>query len=153
MARARHVSTPKTIAAKEKAALALSARKEGKTYEEIAKEVGYSSRQNAYKAIKTALLEVIREPAEEVIRLELERMDAMWGITYLNAQTGDPQAIASCLKIMDRRAALLGLDAPKQTKIEANVTSVMPTRTKPLEEMSLEEIQQTRKQQTDFVGD
>lgn len=112
---------PQTIKAKEKAALALNLRKEGKSFDEIAKEAKYNSKQAAYDAVKRALIEIIREPAEEVLKLDLERLDAIWGVSYLNAQAGDPQAISSCMKIMDRRAALLGLDAPKVSHISTTV--------------------------------
>ncbi len=117
----RTKTKPQTIKAKEKAALALNLRKEGKSFEVIAKEAKYNSKQAAYDAVKRALLEIIREPAEEVLKLDLERLDTMWEVSYLNAQTGDPQAISSCMKIMDRRAALLGLDAPKVSHVSTTV--------------------------------
>lgn len=101
-----------SIASKEKMAAALTLRKEGKTFTEIAKELGYKSKQTAHEAVKRAIREIIREPAEDVIRLDLERLDAMWQVNYLNAQAGDPVALASCMRIMERRAKLLGLDAP-----------------------------------------
>jgi homoserine acetyltransferase len=48
---------------------ALELRKAGLTYTEIASTVGYHGHTAAYKAVKAALLETIREPAEEVRRL------------------------------------------------------------------------------------
>lgn len=115
-------TTPQRIAAKVKAAKALELRKEGQTFQAIAETAGYNSPQAAHEAVKRAIKEIIREPAEDVIRLELERIDALWGIQYLNAQTGDVQAMAACMRLMERRAKLLGLDAPE--KVDAKI--VMP---------------------------
>lgn len=112
---------PETIEAKEKAVRALEARKEGKTFAQIADEVGYNSPQAAHDAVKRALDAMIREPAEDVRRLELERLDAMWGLHYLNAQAGDVQALAACMRIMERRAKLLGIDAPVRTDNKTEV--------------------------------
>lgn len=123
-------TSPETAAARVKAAKALELRMEGKTFEAIAEEVGYAGKQGAYDAVRRSLREIVREPAEELIRLDLERLDAMWGIHYLNAQAGDPQALASCMRIMERRAKLLGLDAPTkvaETDPDGNEKVAQPT--------------------------
>jgi hypothetical protein len=113
---------PETIEAKTKAALALEARKEGKTFAVIAEEVGYNSVQAAHDAVKRALDAIIREPATQLRTLELERLDTLWQIQYLNAQAGDVQAMAACMRIMERRARLLGLDAPVKTENKTEVS-------------------------------
>lgn len=120
---AANKSHPITIAAKVKAAKAVELRMEGKGFPEIAKELGYNSRQAAHDAVMRALRETLREPCEELIRLDLERLDALWQIQYLTAQGGDPQAMAACMKIMERRAKLLGLDAPAKQEVQATVTT------------------------------
>lgn len=127
---------PETVEAKEKAAQALELRKEGYGFQEIADKLGYNSVQAAHAAVKRSIMAIIREPAEELIKVELERIDKMWRIHYVNAYNGDPDALKSCLKLMERRAKLLGLDAAQ--KIE-DVTGL--TRTKPIEECSTEEAQ------------
>jgi hypothetical protein len=116
-------TSPLTVAAKAKAAKALELRMEGKTFDAIAEELGYAGKQGAYDAVKRSLDAITREPAESLLRLDLERLDAMWGIHYLNAQAGDVQALAACMKIMERRAKMLGLDAPEKREIEATVQS------------------------------
>ena len=118
------VTSPETAAAKQKAAKAVELRMEGKTFDEIAQEAGYKSRQAAHDAVKRALELIVREPATELIKLDLERLDKMWGIHYLNAQAGDSQALASCMKIMERRAKLLGLDAKQELEVNATVKSL-----------------------------
>lgn len=112
-----------TIEARERGARALELRKEGRTFAEIATEAGYNSPQAAFDAVKRALARIDREPAEELIRLEAERLDALFGIQYLNAQAGDVAALDACMKIMTRRAKLLGLDAPVRTDNKTEVTT------------------------------
>lgn len=103
-----------TVAEKQRQALEL--RRSGYTYEMIARALGYSDRSLAARAVKSALKEIIREPAEEVLQLELGRLDGMLRGILDAAETGDVQAIDRALKIMDRRAKYLGLDAP--TKVQ-----------------------------------
>ena len=105
-------TSPETGKCRVRAAKALELRMEGLTFEVIAKTVGYNSKQAAHDAVKRALDAITREPAQDLIKLDLERLDVLWQIQYLNAQGGDVQAMAACMKIMERRAKLLGLDAP-----------------------------------------
>lgn len=116
-------TSPETAAAKVKAAKALELRMKGKTFDAIAEEAGYNSKQAAFDAVKRSLEAITREPAQELLKLDLERLDVMWGIHYLNAQAGDVQALAACMKIMERRAKLLGLDAPVKVDNKTEVTS------------------------------
>lgn len=99
------------------AAKALELRLEGKSFPDIATELGYSSRQTAHAAVTKALRDITREPAEELIVIELERLDRIWELHYLNACAGDVAALGGCMRIMDRRAKLLGLDAPERKEV------------------------------------
>ena len=58
--------------------------------------------------------EIVREPAEEVLALELARLDEMLIKALESARNGDPQAIDAVLKIMNRRAKYLGMDSPEK---------------------------------------
>tara|TARA_R110000851_G_scaffold235523_4_gene388086 strand:+ start:314 stop:817 length:504 start_codon:yes stop_codon:yes gene_type:complete len=60
--------------------------------------------------------------AIEARDLELTRLDEMQSSFYETACEGDPKAADVVFKAMDRRAKLLGLDAPEQKKIETNFT-------------------------------
>jgi len=110
----------------------------GKTYEQIATELRYPNRGVAYRAVQRIIAADVRETADELRALELERLDRLYqaGMQVLEAKhytvqkdgviwhDGKPleddapilAAIDRLLKIQDRRAKLLGLDAP--TKVE-----------------------------------
>lgn len=101
--------------ANERTRKALELRKAGATYDQIAAQLGYGNRSNAYRAVKEAIHEIIREPAEEVLQLELARLDALLLGCWQKAKTGDSRAIDRAIRVMERRSAYLGLDAPKKT--------------------------------------
>jgi hypothetical protein len=58
----------------------------------------------------------LRGPADDLRALDLERLDRLWRPNYLRALSGNYQATLACLRIMERRARLLGLDAPVRTE-------------------------------------
>jgi DNA-binding CsgD family transcriptional regulator len=45
--------------------------------------------------------------------LELERLDQLQKAFFTDAQKGDPAAAAITLKILERRACMMGIDAPR----------------------------------------
>ena len=110
-------TSPRRLAAAERHQKALNMRRDGHTYEEIKTKLGYASPSGAEKAVKAALQSVIREPAEEVRAMELARLDRMLLKLRARINKGDHLAINSALKIQDRRARLLGLDAPVRQEI------------------------------------
>ena len=120
--RGESLTSPRRIHAVEvKQAEALEYRKQGYTYEQIAEALGYKTAQGAYAAIQSALTRIIREPAQEVLQIELERLDAMFMRPFAAATSGDLMAIGACLNIMARKAKLLGLDAP--TKVDNTIAN------------------------------
>lgn len=89
-------------------------RLKGLPYTEIASALGVSQAW-AYRLVAKELArqkELTSEKAMELIRLESLRLDELWKAVLPRCQTGEPRAIAAALAIMDRRARLLGLDAP-----------------------------------------
>lgn len=101
------------VTAAEKQAEALRLRKAGLTYEEIADRLGYANKSGAYKTVMSALRKIVQEPADELRKLEIERLDVMLASLWPFILKGSPRHVEIGLKVMDRRAALLGLDAPK----------------------------------------
>jgi hypothetical protein len=117
---------PKTSARKltaaERRIQALELRKAGVTYEQIGAALGIT-RQGAYKIVSNALdkmNETVTEQTDEIRTIEIERLDALWKVMYQQARNGNQGAVDRCLKIMERRSKLMGLDAP--TKVEQENT-------------------------------
>lgn len=90
-------------------------RRSGATYEQIGRALG-KDKNNVRKDVLNAIAAIPREAAEEVLQLELLRLDGLWLGVWPKAKTGDVQAIRAAVAIMDRRAAYLGLDAPRRSE-------------------------------------
>ena len=114
-------TSKRRLAARDRWLAALELRKAGHTFERIAKELNYSDAASAYNAVMSALKEAFREPVEEMRKLEATRLDKMQEAISYNIgpdkEDGLP-VIDRILRIMDRRAKLLGLDMPSEQKIE-----------------------------------
>ena len=122
MARKTGVSRKASVAVREKGRQAISLRMAGATMSEIASQLGYANESGAYKAVMRELEQTTQdmgESTEAVRQIELKRLDQMLSPIWNAVTTGDQTAINTALRIQERRAALLGLDAPKQ--IEARV--------------------------------
>jgi hypothetical protein len=91
---------------------------QGNTFEQIASEVGYSGPSGAWQAHQRIKSEWIFESIDEARQLELMRLDELQVAVWDRAINGDLPAAHCVLKIMDRRAKLLGLDKPE--KIDVN---------------------------------
>lgn len=102
------------IEATERQRQAVELRKAGGSFEEIARQLGYKDPSGAYRAVRTALRKTIQQPADELRQLEVARLDALLVGLWSDARKGDVAKIDRVLKIMQRRADLLGLDAPKR---------------------------------------
>jgi hypothetical protein len=101
------------LAVAEKRRKALDLRKAGASFDSIAQELGYKNRGAAYKAIMAVLKLMQREPAAEVRKLELERLDRLFLVVWPLALKGDMKAVDRCLQIARQRAALEGLNLEK----------------------------------------
>lgn len=93
-------------------------RRAGVTYDVIADEVGYSNASGAYHAFTRAMKRTLRESGSEELReLEADRLDRLQRFTWPAAAQGDLRAIETILRIMARRARLLGLDSPIKQEV------------------------------------
>lgn len=92
----------------------------------IADRVGYKDASGAYRAIRAALKKTLQEPADDLRVLELDRLDVLLTGLWPKAINGDAPAVDRVLKIMERRASLLGLDAPRKVeqRIDLNIQEV-----------------------------
>jgi transcriptional regulator len=106
----------RNIAYRDKQVTALEMRRQGYLLREIADALGIESHSTVSKLIKKALKEIVREPAEHVLQMELDRLDAMFVQAYARASDREKpfnkDAVETCLKVMERRAKLLGIDKP-----------------------------------------
>jgi len=120
----QHKTGQRALAGHAKALQALEARRQGMTYEAIAKAVGYADRASAYKAVMSALQATLREPAEAVREIELQRLDQVIASMWPGMAGGDPKAAAIVLRALERRATMLGLDAPAKSTVEIDIRKV-----------------------------
>ena len=112
-------AAPERVTAAERRVKALELRKLGFTYRRIGEQLGVTE-SAAHKMVTTSLRELNEksaENAEELRRLELERLDE-W-LLRIAQEIKDGKALGAIdrgIRIQARRAKLLGLDAP--TKVE-----------------------------------
>jgi hypothetical protein len=88
-------------------------RGEGLDYTTIGDTLGVSAGV-ARRLVQEGLQATVGEPAEEVRALEAFRLERLYKVCYGYAIRGDGAAIDRCLKIMERKAKLLGLDQPAE---------------------------------------
>lgn len=88
----------------------LKLRLTGASYREI-ETLTKIPRSTAQKMAEDAVDDIKRETAEQVVSLELARLDRLLRGVWTDAIDGDVKAIGSALKIMERRAKYLNLDA------------------------------------------
>jgi hypothetical protein len=96
---------------------ALEMRKAGVPFDAIARQLGYGGPAGAFKAVESAIQRTLQEPADEVRKLELERLDKLLLGLWPAASKGDCRAVERVLAVMDRRARYLGLDAPAKHEL------------------------------------
>lgn len=111
---------PAKVRAVERRRDALALRRSGATYQQIGERLGVAV-STAHTAVQNALAGVADESdgaARELRALELERLDELQRSVWPEATRGGLAAIDRALKIMERRARLLGLDAPARQSLE-----------------------------------
>jgi hypothetical protein len=111
------------------------------TYQQIADQLGYADHTGAMKAAKRGRDRAVREPHEDMVLMDLAELDEMareaWrvlrnthyvvdrGDVVLHPETGLPlvddgpilDAIRRLLDVQQRRAKLVGLDAPAKAQV------------------------------------
>lgn len=99
------------IDARLRAIQALELRLAGTTYLQIAQQLGVSETR-AFQYVNNELDRRASEPVAAVRKQELERLHRMRLAIWPKVLRGEDQSINTALKISDRIARLLGLDAP-----------------------------------------
>ena len=104
---------------------ALELRIAGGSYRQIGRQLGVSPK-TAYYDVHTELggLDTVKAGLAERLRdLELARCDRLTVALTQRANTGEPRSVFALVKVMERRAKLLGLDAPQKTDVRADADS------------------------------
>jgi hypothetical protein len=162
----------RTVAQIERDAQALEHRRRGLTYRQVAAQMGWKNQASAYEAVQRALSDAICEPADEVRRIELDRLDEYMRhalrvlatphymvsqhgevVMFTDAATGvdkpvmddEPvlRALDRLLKISAHRDRLLGLAAPTRTRVEVITEDAVDAELKRLaEEIAVHDAQE-----------
>ena len=116
---------PETL---EKERKVLEYRRGGLTFDLIAERLGYASASGAHKAYLSACNRIVYEDVVEVRKSEMDRLDiaqaAIWGdLTDTQNVDANTRArlVLALIKIMERRARLLGLDMPTKAQVEVRI--------------------------------
>ena len=111
-------SSVRRIRTTEKTLRALELRKQGLNYTQIGEELG-CNRSTACRYVLSELenlADKCREEAVHVRDLELQRLDALYLKAWEAVEEGDLPSIDRCLRVQERRAKLLGLDAAEKVE-------------------------------------
>ena len=102
---------PRSLPKGHRAQIAFELRKAGASYDLIAEKLQYASAKSAEGAIRNRLKNMYKpDDVEDVVNMELARLDSLQLVAWRRAKEGDLAAIDRILKIMERRAQYLGLD-------------------------------------------
>ncbi len=102
----------------EKEAQVLKLRRLGLTFDAIAKQLGYANASGSYKAFGNALKRIIYDEVEQTRKMEMDRLDMAQQAIMTKVSQGDVPAVHALIRLMERRARLLGLDMPTKAQIE-----------------------------------
>ena len=111
-------TSPRRIKSTEKTLRALDLRRKGFNYSQIAEKLEVA-RVTACRYVLSEienLADQCQEGAKHVRDLELQRLDDLYLVARKAIAEGSETAIDRCLRIMERRAKLLGLDAAERVE-------------------------------------
>jgi hypothetical protein len=122
----RNPGHPVRIETRQREEQALALRKQGYTYPEIGKQLGISTA-TAFQMVMRVLAayeDGIKELVPRVRQLELERCDTRTKALSKKVAAGDTHAILTDIKVSERRAKLMGLDAPTEVHSTSEIQLV-----------------------------
>src|ERR1039457_3156932 len=142
----------RSIEVRERDAQAVELRRRHLNYRQIAKELGWASPNAAYKAVQRGLTDTQAEANDEVRQMVLDRLDdiargfqRVFATRHYVVSVGsgrvvmDPKnpsepladdgpvitAGLALLRVMERRAKYLGIDAPTRSRVEVITADVI----------------------------
>jgi hypothetical protein len=122
MPRHKSKSGAKRIAHMDMVMRALELRRDGKTCQQVADELGLSSAGHAHKLITTAIATAPLEAIDEVRKMEVARLENLYDRALQRGERAKAdghklEALSLALRISERRSKLLGLDAATKWEI------------------------------------
>lgn len=127
----RSKSSPRTLLALERRKKAIQLRREGKTYDEIAQELGIST-PRAFTIIKQEMEKLRTELAEDVTELRqiaADQLNGLMAVEYPKALKAEgavqEKAQKMVLSIIDRQARLFGWDAAQKSDVTLRTLETM----------------------------
>ena len=149
----------RAVDVRDRDAQAVELRRRHLNYRQIAAQMGWASPNAAYKAVQRGLADTQAEPNAAVREIELARLDdiarsfqrviaakhyvvsAATGKVAVHPDTGEPltdhapviQACLALIRVMERRAKYLGLDAPTRKGVEVITADQIEARIAELE--------------------
>ena len=118
--------SPRRIDAVRKQQHALELRMAGRTWQEIADNLGYANHTGAIAAVKTALQSTLQPPADHFRALTLERLTKVLQVHWPLMLQADPVSTRLCLQVIGDIRQLMGLDSA--TKLEHTGADGAPIR-------------------------
>lgn len=89
----------------------------GRTWQQIADELGYANPSNAHRAVMR-FAGTIPDPKPDTLReMWRARMERLWSLAHRDAEAGRPGALRAGVAIADRASRLDGLDAPTRYEV------------------------------------
>ncbi len=116
--------TPQRIQAAEKARKAMALRQAGATWDQIAKQVGFSRPDAAARAVNNAMKSITQEGATELGMAQYERLNFMLLMLWPSVQLGDLSAIARAQSLMQDMNDLKGVGQKEQDDADIQGGSV-----------------------------
>jgi len=104
------------------------ARLAGKSVRLIAKRFGLTV-EEASKIIEERCAPLSASMRRQELQLDLERLDALQTVFHEAAMRGDVASAAVYIKILERRALVLGFDQPASTRVSPIEVTVAPQET------------------------
>lgn len=117
-----HITHPHAdqVIVHEKRRKAAELRREGKSWDDIAAEVGYADRATAYNAVKQLMIHArdLSYGEAELYRQEsLDRLMALYQVAWPLAKTGNEKHMIVCLRIIKQMGDLRGENLPIKVQI------------------------------------
>lgn len=120
----KRMSMTQVVASVDREVQVLELAKAGYTFQRIAKSVGYANSGSAYKAFQRALQKTIQPVADEYRALHLARHEHVIKANWEAMNRGDGEASRVIIAALKGIADLLGLNAPKEIKVNHELLSL-----------------------------